>query len=293
MISALRIFFKDIKISHSVFALPFAMSAFTFFGFSFVRDFPPSFFVAIIVCIVAARTFAMGMNRYLDAEIDAENTRTRQRSLPAGKIAKKSVLGISLGAGFIFICCSFFISSLCGMLSFLVLLIIGAYPMMKKLTYFTHYYLGFCLGIAPLGVAVSLTGSLHIPVGVYFVSFAVMLWTGGFDILYALQDIDFDLTKKLHSVPARFGVATAIKISQLSFFLMIISLATAGFVADKGVVYFFGTSLVAAILFIEHYLIRDAKNSNGHSKNINLAFFNLNAFCSVFFFVFCVIDLYL
>ena len=293
MISALQTFFKDIKLSHSVFAMPFALSIFTFLNIQSSDLFNPLFLILIIICIVSARTFAMGMNRYLDWKIDAENIRTKLRSIPAGKISKNSVLIISLVSGLIFIAASFVLKPLCGYLSFFILLILGFYPAMKKISYFTHYYLGFCLALAPLGVAVASSENFNFPASVYFICAGVMLWTGGFDILYALQDIAFDRAKNLHSIPARFGVNAAINISRISFAGMITCLIASGILAHKNSYYFIGVGVVAIILTLEHLLIRDAKNNHGHSKNINLAFFNLNAFCSVFFLVFCVMDLYL
>ena len=289
--SALPSFFKDIKLTHSLFALPFAVSIFTFFNISNVRRFDWVFFVAILVCIISARTFAMGLNRYLDSDIDAENERTKLRAIPGGLIAKKSVLQISLTAGLIFVAASFLIRPLCGFLSIGVLLVLGSYPLMKKMSILTHYYLGFCLALAPLGVAVSVSNDLGFSASIYLVSAAVMLWTGGFDIIYSLQDIAFDRANKLYSIPVRFGVKTALYISQVSFLSMVLCLIGAGYLAHKSWIYYVGVAMVATILTAEHVLIRDAVLNDGRSKHIDVAFFNLNAFSSVFFFVFCAIDL--
>jgi 4-hydroxybenzoate polyprenyltransferase len=281
---SLRSFAADIKIVHSVFALPFAMAAFI------LGKLPlPSLKQALLLlgCMVTARSYAMGMNRYLDRKIDAINPRTRLRKIPKGDLSPRAGLSWSLVAGALFIAAAFTLSPLAGYCAPPVLCLLALYSMMKHLSWLTHWYLGFCLGMAPVGVAVAMTGGASLPI--LLVACAVCLWTAGFDILYALQDREFDREHDLRSVPRSFGPAWSLRISRTCFVLMIGALTVAGRVSGAGAIYFVGIACVAGLLVYEHVLVRDARET-GHSRHLNLAFFNMNAYVSVIYFAFSALD---
>jgi 4-hydroxybenzoate polyprenyltransferase len=279
-----RVFAADIKLAHSVFALPFAVAALVIgrVPMPTVTD-----AVLLVVCMVAARSFAMGMNRYLDREIDAQNPRTQRRKIPGGELAPAAALGWSLAAAAVFLVASFNLSTLAGYCAGPTLLLLASYSLLKRVTWVTHWYLGLCLGFAPVAVQIALTGAVTLPV--VLLGLAVCLWTAGFDILYSLQDLEFDRSAGLHSVPGRFGPGAALALSRASFIGMIASLAGVGLLTGRGLVYFAGVAAVAAILIFEHVLVRDARH-DGRSKHIGLAFFNANAFVSVAFLAFVALD---
>ena len=229
----------------------------------------------------------MGMNRYLDRKIDAANPRTQMRAIPSGALPELAGLFWSLAAGVVFVGAAFSLSLLAGILSVPLLFLLMTYSLLKRFTWLTHWYLGICLGFAPVGVSVALTGSVDS--SVLLLALAVAQWTAGFDILYSLQDRDFDMVTGLRSVPVQFGPLVSLWISRACFVAMILLLALVGWVAGLGPIYFAGVTLVAALLIYEQYLVRDVKKY-GTSKNINAAFFNLNAYVSVLFFVMTQLD---
>lgn len=282
----LEAFAADIKLAHSIFALPFVGVALTMTGFSGMTLLR---FIQILICMVLARSFAMGMNRYLDRHIDRENDRTKVRALPAGLVNHKAYLAVTLacGVGFIFVAAS--LSPLAGRLSPLLLAVLAFYSLMKKISWLTHWYLGLCLGLAPIATELALFD--HISWPIVLIGLAVTFWTAGFDILYSLQDREFDVTKGLHSVPAKLGHRKAIWLSRLSFVLMIVCLFGAAKEIGAGLWWNIGTGVVASILIAEHWIIRDAMVT-GKSEKINMAFFNLNALVSVLFFGFALVDFY-
>jgi 4-hydroxybenzoate polyprenyltransferase len=284
---SIQFFAKDIKLSHSIFALPFALSALTFLS---VNSVTAGRILLIVVCMVTARSFAMGMNRYLDRHIDAGNPRTRGRMIPAAQLTAGQSLGWSLTFGALFVVCSFALSRLAGLLSLPLLVVLAGYSWQKRYTWLCHLYLGMCLGFSPIAVEIALTGQVSLPV--LLVGLGVAFWTAGFDVIYSLQDRGFDLSTGLHSIPQRFGFAGAINLSRLLFGAMVLSLAAAGWVAGSGWIYFAGIALIAVVLAGEHYLIRDAKK-DGSSRYINKAFFDFNAFVSLFFFTVALTDVLL
>lgn len=282
----LRAFARDIKLSHSIFALPFVGVALLLSGPLDITAFK---FLKIVVCMVLARSFAMGMNRFLDRDIDAANSRTKMRVLPSGSVSPSSYLIITTACGVLFIAAAFSLSELAGYLSPALLVVLAFYSLMKKLSWLTHWYLGLCLGLAPLAAEIALYGRVTTPV--VLVGLAVALWTAGFDLLYSLQDQDFDRQHGLHSAPAKLGHKAAIWLSRVSFAVMIVTLVFAGMAAGGGIFWYSGVAVVAAILFVEHWLIRDAMRL-GTSDKINMAFFNLNAMVSVLFLFFVAVDFY-
>jgi 4-hydroxybenzoate polyprenyltransferase len=280
-------FAADIKIAHSIFALPFAASAFIIGGLPI----PTAPQVLLLLgCMVSARSFAMGMNRFLDRKIDAENPRTVRRKIPAGELSPQAGLAWSLAWALLFVALAAALSPLAGWCAVPMLVVLMSYSFMKRLTWLTHWYLGACLGLAPVAVAIAITGGA--PAAVFLVGISVCLWTAGFDILYSLQDLAFDRDKGLRSVPGAFGPAASLWISRACFVVMTALLALAGILAARQTLYFVGVAVVAAILAYEQWLVRDARHT-GSSTNINVAFFNANAYVSVVFFAFCMLDLWL
>jgi len=286
-LGSFRAFAADIKIAHSVFALPFAMSAFV------LGHLPlPSIKQALLLllCMITARSFAMGINRVLDHRLDQANPRTRGRMIPRGALSTRQGFAWSALAGIVFIAAAFALSLVCGYSAPLLLAVLAMYTLMKRLTWLTHWYLGMCLGLAPIAVSIALTG--RAPLAVLLVGIGVCLWTAGFDILYALQDREFDQQHHLHSIPSRFGSATALWVSRCCFAAMSTALILAGRWAGQGPLYYVGVAVVTALLIYEQILVRDAK-INGTSPHINLAFFTMNAYVSVIYFAFTALDAYL
>lgn len=279
-----RVFANDIKLSHSVFALPFVGVALTLTEVSSVSA---TRLVEIILCMIFARSFAMGMNRYLDREIDAENGRTVGRAIPSGKLSETAYLLLTAAFGVAFVVTTFSLSTLAGVLALPLLVVLAAYSFMKKLTWLTHWYLGVCLGLAPVASEIALFDRVTLPVAM--IGLAVAFWTAGFDLLYSLQDREFDVNKGLHSVPAKLGHRAAIWLSRASFAVMTGILFYVGLITNAGFWWFLGVAVVSGILTWEHWIIRDAM-VHGTSNKINVAFFNLNAMVSVLFFVFAIMS---
>lgn len=276
---SLPLFLKDIKISHSLFALPFAASV---LSLGIVPLPLPRDLLLLTVAMVLARSFAMGMNRFLDRQIDGENPRTAGRLVPAGILRPQESLFWSLAAGLGFVAVGLLLNPLAGVLSLPLLAVLGFYPRMKGISWATHWYLGACLGLAPVAVGVAVVGEILWPA--VLIGLAVAVWTAGFDILYALQDLQFDRQRSLHSFPARFGVKASLAMSSCCFALMIASLAGLGFILVLPPLYYLGILLLAAILGYEIHLVSDSTETHV-SKNLNAAFFNANASVSVLYFI--------
>lgn len=277
-------FLKDIKIEHSLFALPFAASSLLLISFQNLNGLLA---LKLILCIVFARSFAMGTNRYFDKNIDRQNPRTARRAIPAGRIESQHTLAITLIFGLLFILTSAWINLRCLVCSIPVLLILGNYSLLKRYTFMTHFYLGICLGLSPIAVCVALGEPVQ--PSILFLATAVALWTAGFDLLYSLQDMQFDQKVKLYSIPARFGPRRAVYLSRACFALMVACLLATGYFAKMGNIYFSGVIFLGLILTAEHILVRDAAKT-GASKFLNFSFFNLNAGVSVLFFTICLLD---
>jgi len=277
-------FMRDIKIEHSLFALPFAIATLFFISF---RNLNTVLAVKLLIAIVCARSFAMGMNRFLDYKFDAKNPRTRQRAIPAGRMSARQTLSWTMTFAILFLTICATISPIVLYCSAPLLVILGSYSLMKRHTVLTHFYLGFCLGLSPIAVSVALGESISL--ALILMSLAVMLWTAGFDLLYSLQDLVFDQNEKLYSIPSHYGPRVTLQISRLCFAGMIAALFYAGVLAEFGWIYFAGISLIGFLLIIEHILVRDAAKT-GHSKYLNFTFFNLNAFVSVLFLIVCSLD---
>jgi 4-hydroxybenzoate polyprenyltransferase len=270
-------FARDIKISHTVFALPFAL----FSTFLAAGGWPKiGQFALILLCMVTARTVAMSANRLFDAELDARNPRTARRAIPAGKLSR-SFVAIVLG-----ICAMAFVASTALfevlyrnpwplILAIPVLLFLAAYPLLKRFTRLCHYYLGAALGLAPICAWLAIRGSLAIePI---LIAAAVLTWTAGFDIIYACQDFESDRALGVFSIPAKFGIAAALWISRLTHACALALLILVGVIAPPlGVLYFIGVALAATLLIVEHSLVKPHDLSK-----VNVAFFTINGIISL------------
>lgn len=271
-----------IRFSHTLFALPFALSAATIawgrHGFSWVN------LGGILACMVTARSAAMAFNRLADRDIDAQNPRTAGRHIPAGLL---SVRAVSL---FFWISCVLFVASSAVFLlesnpvplifSIPLLVFLCGYSLAKRFTSLAHFWLGLALGLAPLGAWIAIRGwatlgELPVPC---FLGLAVMFWVAGFDILYATQDADFDKKAGLHSVPARLGVRGALRLARLCHAIMLAWLVPIHWLAGDllGIPYLVALGGVAALLAIEHALVRE-----DDLTRMNAAFFTMNAIVGI------------
>jgi len=276
-----------IKFEHSVFALPFALTG----ALLAWRDagFPPqglwikSFW--IVVCMVAARSTAMAFNRVLDADIDGRNPRTRMRHLPAGSLSRAFAWGFIAVWAVVFLFAARELNPLCFELAPVALAILMSYSYTKRFTSLSHAVLGFSLGIAPAGAWIAIRGSLD--PRILWLTAAVTLWTAGFDIIYSCQDYEFDVEAGLFSIPRRFGVPGALWISRLLHLGMLLCLVMLVKAFALGGLAWAGIAAVACLLLWEHRLVWP----NDLSR-VDAAFFTMNGYVSVIFFVFWASDIF-
>jgi 4-hydroxybenzoate polyprenyltransferase len=276
-----------IEFEHSVFALPFALTGalLAWRDEGFTRDGLWSKLVWIVVAMVAARSVAMAFNRVLDADIDGRNPRTRMRHLPAGILSRRFAWGFIAAWAFVFIFAARELNSLCFHLAPLALGIPMFYSFTKRFTSLSHVVLGFSLGIAPAAAWIAVRGSLD--PRILWLTAAVTLWTAGFDIIYACQDYAFDVQSGLYSIPKQFGIAGALWISRLLHVGMLVCLLALVRSFALGPVALAGVAAVAGLLLWEHRLVR----ANDLSR-IDAAFFTMNGYVSVIFFVFWATDIF-
>jgi 4-hydroxybenzoate polyprenyltransferase len=265
-----------VKISHTVFALPFALASMAVAARD-QRGWPGwRLFLLIVGAVVCARTCAMAFNRIVDRQFDAKNPRTSMRHIPAGQISLASawtLWSISV-AGFVAI--TFNINPICFYLSPVALFVVCFYSLTKRFTDFTHIYLGIALSLAPIGAWLAVRGSIHITPVV--LALAVVCWLVGFDIIYALQDYEFDRTNNLRSLVVRWGPKNALDFAFLAHMIMWGLLVVFGLICQFRMPYFVGVMVILFALAFEHWLARR------RSLNwINLAFFRLNALISLIF----------
>ena len=260
-----------IKFEHTVFALPFAILSALLASSGWPSTEKTLW---IVLAMVGARRAAMAFNRLADHRLDFLNPRTRTRALPAGHVSRVFVAIFTLGSGFLFIYSAYQLNTLCLWLSSPVLLILLLYSYTKRFTRFSHLYLGVCIGLAPLGSWIAVRGSIQLtPV---LLSLAVLLWTAGFDIIYSCQDVRFDRQHSLLSIPARFGIHTALGISYALHIGMLLILVCLVLVEGLGWISSLGLFLVAGLLWYEHRLVHPHDLSR-----VNAAFFVVNGYISI------------
>ncbi len=274
MSGSLAAYGRLVAFRHSVFALPFALQG----AWLAAGGVPPWRSVLwIVVAAVAARTAAMGFNRWLDRRIDARNPRTAQRELPAGVLSPSAVLALIAVSSAVFIGAAWMLSPLCAALAFPVLAVLFFYSFTKRFTWLAHGFLGLALGIAPpaawLAIAGDFTGDWRTPL---VLGGAVLCWVAGFDLIYACQDREFDAAAGLHSIPARFGAARALFVSRSLHVVTVLLLLVVWQRADLGWIYLAAIVLSAALLLWEHRLV-----SPHDLSRVDMAFFTLNGWIGV------------
>ncbi|PLX90234.1 MAG: 4-hydroxybenzoate octaprenyltransferase [Desulfuromonas sp.] len=272
-----------IKFSHTVFAFPFALMGMILA--SLVSQKSPTGLQVMWICLamVGARTGAMGLNRLIDARIDATNPRTAQRHIPAGKVSTTEGW-LLVGAAFaLLLVAAWRLNTLCLQLAPVAIFFLVLYSYCKRFTPLAHLVLGLCLAAAPLGAWIALRGDVGWPVVV--LSSAVLFWVAGFDIFYALQDLDFDRERGLFSIPSRFGVERSFQIARLFHLLMVLLLMMLVFVPGLGAIYLAGVATVTGLLYYEHRLVCPEDLSR-----LDAAFFNMNGYISVTIFLFTLAD---
>jgi 4-hydroxybenzoate polyprenyltransferase len=282
---AVRTYMEMIKIEHSIFALPFAMIGMMWGSLSLTGVAWPGFakFGLIVLAMVSCRSAAMAYNRIADRDIDALNPRTQVRALPAGLLSLSQASLFFFGSVALFLLAAALLNPLCLMLSPLALLVTIGYSRTKRFTWLCHYVLGLGLGVAPAAALIGVTGSLN-PLILPLV-LAVMLWTAGFDIIYALQDEEFDRANGLFSIPARFGRLRAMAISNWTHVGAGLSLGVAVFLAGGGLWAWLGVAFALALLIYQHTLVKP----NDLSR-VDMAFFTVNGYISLGLFAFILVD---
>ena len=265
-----------IKFSHTVFALPFALSAVILAQRQHQMHVLDIFW--ILLAMVGARSSAMGFNRIADASLDAKNPRTSIREIPSGRLSLSSAILFIIFFSGLFIFASAMLGRLCFYLSFPILVVLFLYSYTKRFTYLSHIYLGFAISLAPVGAWIALAKTFSWPV--LILSLALMTYIAGFDILYACQDIEFDKEEGLFSIPAHFGVKKALIMASLIHLLSFCFFFLIYFVFDMKLMYFCAVVMIGILLIIEHRLVKPDDLSN-----VNFAFFHVNSLISITLFL--------
>jgi len=298
-----------VKFSHTVFAMPFAMIGFflaitrsttntgetnlnntigwgqDITNFVFLREIGIKF-ILVILCMITARSAAMAYNRYLDKSFDAKNPRTAIREIPSGIITANNALTFVIINCIAFMVCTYFINRLCFFLSPVALFVILIYSYTKRFTALCHLVLGLGLSLAPIGAYIAVTGRFNfLPI---LFSLIVLFWVSGFDIIYALQDEEFDRTNNLYSIPALLGKRNALHVSKLLHFVSAALVITAGYIGSFYWVYWLGAGLFCSMLIYQHSIVKPTD-----LKKVNLAFMTANGIASVVFAVFVIADLFI
>jgi 4-hydroxybenzoate polyprenyltransferase len=281
LVGKVRIYLEMIKFEHSIFALPFA-----YLGAFLSEKKVPNMvtLIWITVAMVGARSFAMALNRIIDIEIDRRNPRTADRALPKGILSVRKAILFSVISLGVFLLAVYNLAPICRYLWPIVIIPFVIYPYTKRFTWLSHFVLGLCLGLAPVGAWIAITNSVG--ADPFLIGAAVLFWVAGFDILYAIQDINFDLRHKLHSIPARFGIKASLFVTRLLHVISIAVLVWLGSRLNLGLFYFIGILVTAFLLAYENSLIKPDDLSR-----LNVAFFTVNGIISVVMFFFVAIDI--
>lgn len=297
-----------IKFSHTIFAMPFALIGF-FLGLIVWNNQLPGWtlneemglakkgfhilgqdilikLLLVILCMVFARSAAMAFNRYLDRKFDAANPRTAIREIPKGIISANSALIFTLASCVLFLVTCFFINKICFYLAPVALLVVLGYSYTKRFTPLCHLILGLGLSLAPIGAYLAVTGKFDL-LPILF-SLAVIFWVSGFDIIYALQDEEFDRSQKLYSMPVWLGKAKALKVSELLHLLSAAAIITAGFYGRFDWLYWVGTAVFVGMLIYQHSIVKP-----NDLKQVNIAFMTANGIASIVFAIFVIADLFI
>jgi 4-hydroxybenzoate polyprenyltransferase len=291
-----RHYLSLIKFSHTIFAMPFALIGFMLgwtSPYNQIQEVDGSFstdairvFIAVIACMVFARSAAMAFNRYLDRDVDIQNPRTLNREIPAGIIRPNQALIFTIINALLFVLSTWFINRICFYLSFVALFVVLFYSYTKRFTSLCHLVLGLGLSLAPIGAYLAVTGRFDwLPI---LFSVVVVTWVSGFDVLYALQDEQFDQQMGLHSIPARWGRRGAMRISEALHLITAVAIIAIGFYGEWGISFMLGAIGFIGMLAYQHWLVKP----NDLSR-INLAFMTANGIASVLFAILVLVDLYI
>ena len=273
-------FLESIKFEHSIFALPFAVAA-TFMTYNGLPEWAK--FGWIVLAMITLRTFAMAANRIVDAEIDRLNPRTANRPTANGIIRKPEIILYMLVSAALFIFAASQLDIWALYLSPIPIIVAFGYPYLKRFTWLAHFGIGAVYVIVPPAVPIAMTGSL--PQEFIWMGIGAMFWVSGFDILYAISDIDFDRANKLHSIPARFGIRSALIAAKLCHVVAIVALAIATIIGGPSIISAVGLAVVAALLAYENLIVSE----NDLSK-LNMAFFTMNGVIAIVYAAFVIID---
>lgn len=304
--STIKNYLSLIKFTHTIFAMPFALIGFCLaareqifiFFTGFYKDMLASSwegqdtkplwftFLLVILCMVFARSAAMAFNRYLDRQFDAKNPRTAIREIPAGIISEKNALAFTILNCILFITCTFFINRLCFFLSPVALFVILFYSYTKRFTALCHLVLGLGLSLAPIGAYLAVTGKFDVLPLLF--SFTVLFWVSGFDIIYALQDEEFDKANQLHSIPSMLGKTKALRVSELLHVLSAACVIYAGIYGEFSYLYWAGVTVFVGMLIYQHSIVKP-----NDLRRVNLAFMTANGIASVVFAIFVILDLFI
>jgi len=276
-----------IRFSHTVFALPFALAS-----VALAWPLHPvtlQSFLWILLAMVSARSAAMAFNRLADRKFDALNPRTQQWELPRGTVTVWEAVSLTVASSVVFVYAAYQLNFVCFVLSPVALAIVYFYSFTKRFTWASHLFLGLALSLAPMGAWLAVSGApgdLRELATPFFLGLAVLFWLAGFDVIYSLQDHEFDRRQGLYSIPARFGVAAALRFSSLCHVFTVVFLAAVGLSAQMGLIYWFGFAMVSTILLWEHRLVTPTDLSR-----VNRAFFDFNAYVSIGYLLTTVADL--
>ena len=284
MIEKIATYFRLVKFSHTIFAMPFALMAFAYALWSTEAEFSWWLLLQMVLCMVFARNVAMGFNRWADRKFDAENPRTANREIPSGQISPRKALAFVSINALLFIVTACTINTLTAILSPVALAVVMFYSYCKRFTSLAHLVLGLSLGIAPAGAYIAVTGTLTF--APCLLSLLVLTWCGGFDIIYALQDAEFDRARGLHSIPSRFSVATSLYISIALHCISIVALFAFANYLPQSWLLWCGIVLFSAILVTEHILVTPKKQ-----RSIGIAFGTLNGLASLTLAVFVIANI--
>jgi len=273
MLSTITTYGRMIKFSHTIFALPFALSAVIL---ALDRDyaFNPGDFFWIILAMIGARSAAMGFNRIVDAAIDAKNPRTAQREIPSGKITHVQSILFVTGFSALFLLAAAMLGKVCFYCAIPTLALLFSYSYTKRFTFLCHLFLGFAISMAPLGAWIATTKSFYWPI--LILSFALMTHISGFDILYACQDYAFDRAEDLYSIPSKYGIARALQISSILHVICFLSFIAIYFMFELHFIYLISAMMIGGILLVEHMIV-----TSENLTQIPIAFFHMNSAVSL------------
>ena len=279
-------YFSLVKFSHTVFALPFAMIGYVMGCAEKGVYFDGRIFLLVLVCMVSARTAAMAFNRWADRKYDAQNPRTAVREIPSSEISSSSALWLIFLSCFVFVLSSYFINTTCFCLSPIALAVVLGYSYTKRFTALCHLVLGVGLALAPIGAFIAMTG--HVNREIILLGCIVLFWVSGFDIIYALQDEEFDKQHRLHSIPSFLGKKNALLVSRLLHLMSALILIFMTLIFTHH--YFF---YIAVIIFVIALIFQHFQVKNNDLSKVNLAFFTTNGIASICFGVFAILDIIL